>query len=614
MNYLRDLLYNSGPVRQERKSPAKAATTARSQADRKKSAQVGTKLQTEKATPRGDLLALLDANKVYCSQDLENHRDSQEGVVPSGSTQEADVSKIDEKDGDQGDQGDRGDVRSPGAGRMLNSIAAYAPQLPLEPEQVPPRTPSPPTDLWPVSHGQQDSDSPKYEPTTPSPKPPKKKYESPVLMEAVTILSEQLSPPGNKITDRWQLMSEYRNLDVRLMRLEAMEAVMRIQIQTMAPSGIVVIQQEEDDSAWEDEEDDSLESHEADCSPEHRDDGANFNIDADNIPGADGQGASFDDSTKSIDESLIIMSTLLPLGMAPLDSVSYGSKSVQHGDVNEEKSRVPEQVQCDWQYQAEMDESADFLRSNLKPGFCDPFDDEDSPSDIIDDQKSLQPRRPDYINSQATARWQVNTLDNFDERSNQENRTARDHMKDNSRRQHRRQRSVLSIDPFQFLRDDFDYLKKDNQLLPTAYSDSNERGQSQSVANQGGEHVETTPDTMSNDLNAKVARDIMEMLDAVVDEDSLQSRRNYRPESSHPVEYGNSQWRDARQYFSPTRSDRSASTISTVSTPRKSSCKGPRSACRRKGLHVRFNEFAEVRVISDTDERSGLDEERGWNW
>ncbi|KAK9361055.1 hypothetical protein V1504DRAFT_452649 [Lipomyces starkeyi] len=609
MNYLRDLLYNSGPVREERKSPAKAATTARSQADRKKSAQVGTKLQNEKATTRGDLLALLDANKVYCSQDLENHRDSQEGVVPSGSTQEADASKIDETK-----EGDQGDIRSPGAGRMLNSIAAYAPQLPLEPEQVPPRTPSPPTDLWPVSHGQQDSDLPKYELTTPSPKPPKKKYESPVLMEAVTILSEQLSPPGNKITDRWQLMSEYRNLDVRLMRLEAMEAVMRIQIQTMAPSGIVVIQEEEDDSAWEDEEDDSLESHEADCGPEHRDDGANFNIDADNIPGADGQDASFDDSTKSIDESLIIMSTLLPLGMAPLDSVSYGSKSVQYGDVNEEKSRVPEQVQCDWQYQAEMDESADFLRSNLKPGFCDPFDDEDNPSDNIDDQKSLQPRRPDYINSQATARWQVNTLDNFDDRSNQENRTARDHMKDNSRRQHRRQRSVLSIDPFQFLRDDFDYLKKDNHLLPTVYSDSNERGQSQSVANQGGEHEETTQDTMSNDLNAQVARDIMEMLDAVVDEDHLQSRRKYRPESSHPVEYGNSQWRDARRYFSPTRSDRSASTISTVSTPRKSSCKGPRSACRRKGLHVRFNEFAEVRVISDTDERSGIDEERGWNW
>ncbi|KAK9390773.1 hypothetical protein V1515DRAFT_591512 [Lipomyces mesembrius] len=593
MNYLRDLLYNSGSVREERTSTANAATTARSQADRKKSAQVGTKLQNEERTTRGDLLALLDANKVYCSQDLVNHRDdSQEGVVPSRFTQEADVSKIAETK-----QGHQGDVRSPGAGRMLNNIAAYAPQLPLEPEHVPPRTPTPPTDLWPVSHAQLDRDPSKYELTTPSPKPPKTKYESPVLMEAVTILSEQLSPPGNKITDRWQLMSEYRNLDVRLMRLEAMEAVMRIQIQTMAPSGIVVIQEEEeeDDSAWEDEEDDSLESHEADCRPEYRDDGANFDIDEGNIAGADG---SYDDSTKSIDESLVIMSTLLPLGMAPLDSLTYGSKTVQHRDENEEKSIVPGHVQCDWQYQAEMDESADFLRSNLKPGFCDPFDDEDNHSDIIDDQKSL----PNNINSQPTAHWAVNTSDDVHDRSNQENRTARDHMMDSSRRQHRRQRSVLSVDPFQVLRDDFDYLKKDNHLLPTAYSDSTDCGQSQSITNHGGEHVETTQDTISNDLNDKVARDIMEMLDAIVDEDLLQSRRKYRPESSDPVEYDNSQWTDARRYCSQTRSDRSASTISTSSTPRKSSCKGPRSACRRKGLHVRFNEFAEVRVIGDTDE------------
>ncbi|KAK9374776.1 uncharacterized protein V1513DRAFT_445142 [Lipomyces chichibuensis] len=605
MNYLRDLLYNSGTVREEKKSPANAATTtASSQADRKKSAQVGTKLQNEKATTRGDLLALLDANKVY-SQDLENHCESQEGVVPSGFTQRADISKIDETT-----PGDQGDVRSPGAERMLN----YAPQLPLEPEQVPPRTPSPPTHLWPVSHAPRDGDPPKYELTTPSPKSPKKKYESPVLMEAVTILSEQLSPPGIKITDRWQLMSEYRNLDVRLMRLEAMEAVMRIQIQTMAPSGTVVIQEEEDDSAWEDVEDDSLESHKVDRSLEYRDDGANFNIDECNIAGADGQDASYDDSSKSIDESLIIMSTLLPLGMTPLDSLSYGSKtSVQHGDVNEEKITVPGQVQCDWQYQAEMDESTEFLRSNLKPGFCDPFDDEDNPSDTIDDQKSLQPRRPDYINFQPTAHWQVNALDDFDDRSNQENRTARGHMKDNSRRQHRRQRSVLSIDPFQFLSDDFDYLKKDNHLLPTAYSDSNERGQLPSIANQGGEYVETTHGSISNDLNAKVARDIMEMLDAIVDEDVLQTRRKYRPESSHPVEYDNSQGRDARRCFSPTRSDRLPSTSSTVSAPRKSSCKSHRSACRRKGLHVRFNEFAEVRVISDTNENSGLAEKSGWN-
>ncbi|KAK9433257.1 hypothetical protein V1505DRAFT_338712 [Lipomyces doorenjongii] len=612
MNYLRDLLYNSGTVREERKSPANAATTARSQADRKMSAQVGTKLQDAEGTTRGDLLALLDANKVYYSQDLENPRDdSQEGGVPSRFTQEAHVSKIDETK-----QGDQSDLRSPGAGRMLNNIAAYAPQLPLESEHVPPRTPSPPRDVWPVSLAQQDRDPLKYELTTPSPKPPKKKYESPVLMEAVTILSEQLSPPGSKITDRWQLMSEYRNLDVRLMRLEAMEAVMRIQIQTMAPSGIGVIQEEEDDSAWEDEEDDGLESHETDCSPEYGDDGENFNIDEDNTVLADGQDASYDDSTKSIDESLVIMSTLLPLGMAPLDSLSYGSKTVQHGDVNEERSIVPEQGQCDWQYQAEMDESADFLRSNLRPGFCDPFDDEDNHSDIIDDQRSLQARRPDYINSQPTAHWPVNTLDDVDDRSNQENRRAADYMKDNSRRQHRRQRSVLSIDPFQFLRDDFDYLKKDNHLLPTAYSDSTECGQSQSIANQVSEHVETSQDTMANDLNAKVARDIMEMLDVTVDEDLLQSRRKYRPESSDPVEYDNSQWRDARRYSSQTRSDRSASTISTVSmsTPRKSSCKGSRSVCRRKGLHVRFNEFAEVRVISDTDERTRRDKESGRNW
>ncbi|KAK9248895.1 hypothetical protein V1506DRAFT_528096 [Lipomyces tetrasporus] len=613
MNYLRDLLYNSGSVREPKKSStAEAFEASSSIADRKRDAEVGTKQQKKKSTPRGDLLALLEANKEQYPTDAENLHDPDEAVEPSSFTGGTDVLKIEEIN-----VAGQGDVRSPGARRMLNNIAAYAPQLPPDVGLLPPRTPSPRIDQWPVCCSEKDSDPPKYEQSTPSPKPRKKKDESPVLKGAITMLSEQLSPPGNKITDRWQLMSEYRSLDSRLMRLEVMEAVMRIQIRAMAPSATDIIY-EDDDSAWEDLEDDSVEKYELACSSEYRDDGASIEIvdggDEGSTAGRDLQDASYDECTGSTDESLTIISTLLPLGMEPVNSVVCGSNCMQQEDKSDEKSDVSEHLQSDWPYLAEMDESAEFLRSNLKPGFCDPFDDEDNRSNITDDKKLLPPRRLDYITrSRPTTDRKVNRLDDFDDRSNQENRRARNDRRGNkSRLEHHRPRSALSIDPFQFLRDDFDYMN-DNDLLPTSDSDS-ECGQLQSITNQCSEPLDIGQNTISPELNAKVTRDIMEMLDGKVDEGLLKSPQGGRIGSSPPGRQDTVQWTDLRSHASPTLSNRSGSTSSTLSTPRKSACKSPKSVCRRKGLHVRFNEFAEVRVIRDIDEPDSLDAGGGWNW
>ncbi|KAK9325615.1 hypothetical protein V1517DRAFT_269194 [Lipomyces orientalis] len=599
MNYLRDLLYNSGSVRERKSSTAEATGASSSIADRKSDAEVETKQQKKKSTPRGDLLALLEANKEQYPTDAENRHDPDEAVGLSGFADGTDVLKIEDVN-----MAGQGDVRSPGARRMLNNIAAYAPRLPQDAGLVPPRTPSPRIDQWPVCYSEEDSEPPKYEQSTQSPKPHKTKDESPVLRGAITMLSEQLSPPGNKITDRWQLMSEYRSLDSRLMRLEVMEAVMRIQIRAMAPSGTGIIY-EDDDSAWEDVEDDRVEKYELACRSEYRDDGASIEIvdggDEGSNSGTDQLDASYEESTKSsTDESLTMMSTLLPLGIEPVNSVICGSECMQQEDKSEEKRDVSEHLQSDWPYLAEMDQSAEFLRSNLKPGFCDPFDDEDNRSNITDDKKLLPPRRFDYTTrSRPTTDRKVNRLDEFGGRSNQENRRARNDRRGSaSRREQHRPRSALSIDPFQFLRDDFDYM---NDSLPTSDSDS-ECGQLKSITNHSSERLDDCQNTISPELNAKVTRDIMKMLNGKVDEGVLKSPQDGRIDSSPPGRHDTVQWTDLRSHSSPTCSYRAGSISSTLSTPRKSACKSPKSVGRRKGLHVRFNEFAEVRVIRDIDE------------
>ncbi|KAK9239933.1 hypothetical protein V1525DRAFT_355334 [Lipomyces kononenkoae] len=589
MNYLRDLLYNSGTFR-ERKKSSDTSQPANSQT-------IPAKPQNEPATARQELLALLAANKeAYCSKGAENHGDASDGLDPSASVQDA---QLDEETSSI----EADDIQSPSTGRMGNSNPAYVPQVPLEGEQLAPgtpspRTPSPRMGRSPGGGTQQDSDTTGMELATPPPKPRKKDHESPVLKEAVNMLSEQLSPPGNKITDRWQLMSEYRNLDARLMRLEAMEAVMRIQIRAMAPSGVDVIQEEDDDSAWEDEEDDSADNQTTCDSQQYLDCSASSliadNVEEGNTAKAVEQEAGYDNSSQSIDETTIMMSTLLPLGMAPLDSLSSGCTFL-YGYGNDGTSVAPEQ-HC--QYPTELDTSADFLRSTLKPGFCDPFDDENNTLDIMDDQKLPS----QCLNSQP-ANWPVNTSEEFNDRSEQENRKTTGNKKESSHRQHRRpQRSVLSISPFHFLDNDIDYLMKDKGPASSPDCDSTAIGQAQSRANKSSEAVEEVP------------RDVIGALDTTADEASFPPAQNGRLQSSHVVQQNDIQWMAARRGASPTHRCRSAPTISPESTPQKSSCKNPRTASRRKGLHVRFNEFAEVRVISDTDERFSLYEDSGWTW
>ncbi|KAK9365215.1 hypothetical protein V1509DRAFT_633703 [Lipomyces kononenkoae] len=590
MNFLRDLLYNTGSVRERKNSSATSPPD--------KSHTVPAKPQNETATPRQELLALLEVNKAYCFKDTEHDCGASDGVVPSVKARAAQLD-------DEGFYSEEEEIQSPSAFRMGNNIAAFGPQVPLEielaaprtppPRTPPPRTPSPRMHGSPGAHTQQDSDAAGLpELTTPSPKPRKKDHESPVLKAAVNMLSEQLSPPGNKITDRWQLMSDYRNLDARLMRLEAMEAVMRIQIRAMAPSGVDVIQEEDDDSDWEDEEGEDSENQTIRDSQKYLDYSAGTeiveNIEEGNITKADELEASYDDTTQSIDETTIMMSTLLPLGMAPLDSLSSDCISGQYGYGSEGQTVAPEQ-HC--QYPTELDKSADFLRTTLKPGFCDPFDDQDNSSDIIDDQELPSQN----LDSQPTSTWSVNTCDESNDLSEQENRKTIGNNKESTHRQYRQpQRGVLSISPFRFPRNDIDYLKENDDSVSSRDCERTELGQAQSIA-----------------LVTEVPANIAGTLETTVDEDSFQSASERGRQSSNVLQQNNFQWMAMKGSTTHPRC-RSVPTFSPACTPQKSSCKSPRSACRRKGLRVRFNEFAEVRVISDSDERYSLYDDGGWTW
>ncbi|KAK9451275.1 uncharacterized protein V1518DRAFT_2407 [Limtongia smithiae] len=46
----------------------------------------------------------------------------------------------------------------------------------------------------------------------------------------LSTLSAQLSPPGHKITDKWQLVTEFREIDARLSELEYIERVVRVNL------------------------------------------------------------------------------------------------------------------------------------------------------------------------------------------------------------------------------------------------------------------------------------------------------------------------------------------------------------------------------------------------
>ncbi|KAK9454340.1 hypothetical protein V1511DRAFT_488722 [Dipodascopsis uninucleata] len=67
--------------------------------------------------------------------------------------------------------------------------------------------------------------TPAREPLTPSVED--KSVRSPVLADALKTLSVQLSTYDEIITDKWQLLNEFHELDARLRRLEALDAMIR---------------------------------------------------------------------------------------------------------------------------------------------------------------------------------------------------------------------------------------------------------------------------------------------------------------------------------------------------------------------------------------------------
>ncbi|KAK9465908.1 hypothetical protein V1512DRAFT_265004 [Lipomyces arxii] len=58
---------------------------------------------------------------------------------------------------------------------------------------------------------------------------PNQTHKSPMVTEAIETLNQQLSPSGKKI-EPWNLLAEFRELDIRLQRLEMLEMMLRVQL------------------------------------------------------------------------------------------------------------------------------------------------------------------------------------------------------------------------------------------------------------------------------------------------------------------------------------------------------------------------------------------------